>query len=173
MKKIATYVLMLSATFPAGHPKAGQETGFGPKFMAAMKDLPCYNRKIHTVRGNYELWRKRFEKINAGEAVLSVRQWVGKPYGKGSSMKELARLTKDDGIGLQKFCVIDGDGISLPSVRIDDKTIWPSVIYWMAKNDGLSTDDWGQWFGDYKYGKELAIIHFTKFRYGIKMRGLL
>ncbi len=103
MKKLITYVLTLSQTFPANHPRAGEETGFIPKFFGAVNGLPCFHPKKHTIRGNYELWRKRFEKINKGEAVLSIRKWVGKPYGLGSKLVEVKRLGREDGIGLQKM----------------------------------------------------------------------
>lgn len=154
---------MLSERFPAWHSCAGQDTDFGPKFIAARKKLSCYNRKIHTIRGNYELWRKRFEKIKAREAVLSIRQWVGKPYGKGSHQKELARLTKYDGIGLQKLKDKNvGNSISL---RIDDNNVSCMKIFKIAKNDGLPLADWCEWIEKYNTTDDLAIIHFTKFRY--------
>ena len=35
----------------------------------------------------------------------------------------------------------------------------------LAKNDGLSFNDWFYWFEKYDLSKPLAIIHFTKFRY--------
>ena len=95
-----TYVLMLSQFFPAYHPKAGSSTDFKNKLQAALNgwsDLTF--AKLHTIRANYPLWKKRFEQIERGEACLSIRQWSGKPY--ASKQVEIARLTKDDGIGLQ------------------------------------------------------------------------
>ena len=35
----------------------------------------------------------------------------------------------------------------------------------IAYNDGLSFEDWKEWFKKYDISKKLAIIHFTKFRY--------
>lgn len=35
----------------------------------------------------------------------------------------------------------------------------------LAHNDGLSTDDFKEWFRGYDLSQPLAIIHFTKFRY--------
>lgn len=80
-----TFVIMLSQTFLATHPKKGQETGFEKKFR---------NQKIHTIRDKYALWKERFEKIEAGEACLSVRKWEGEPY--KSKQIELACLTCED-----------------------------------------------------------------------------
>ena len=70
--KIKTYVLMVSTKFPAYHFLNGEPTLFIEKIASG--------EKITSIRFNYELWRKRFEKINKGEAVLSVRSWEGKPY---------------------------------------------------------------------------------------------
>lgn len=35
----------------------------------------------------------------------------------------------------------------------------------LANNDGLSKEDWQEWFRGYDLSKPMAIIHFTKFRY--------
>ena len=35
----------------------------------------------------------------------------------------------------------------------------------VLSNDGLSFEDWEDWFRGYDLSKPLAIIHFTKFRY--------
>ena len=40
----------------------------------------CFLVKLHTIRANYPLWEKRIKDIQEGHAVLSVRQWSGKPY---------------------------------------------------------------------------------------------
>ena len=154
-----TYVLMLSKVFPATHPRAGQPTCFFDKFMAGQ----AYSRKgwlvspkLHTIRANYDLWKKRFDEIEAGNACLAIRQWTGRPY--KSKQVELARLTREDGIGLQKL-------------RFDKSRFLPNVNYKpvalarLAYNDGLSLGDWKEWFKGYDLSKPLAIIHFTKFRY--------
>ena len=109
----------------------------------------------HDIRGNYELWAKRFKKINKGEAILSVRIWSGKPY--QSKQQEIFKYDKTHGIGLQKleqpnnfvFAPIDGKKVN-----------WDLV----AKNDGLSFEDFCDWF-KVRSDKPMAIIHFTDFRY--------
>lgn len=148
-KKIVTYYLTLSQVFPHNHIKAGEPTGFRENLRKT---------KIHTIRANYEFWRKRFEKINAGEAVLSIRQWVGKPYGKGSTQRELCRLSREDGIGIERLMF--DKSLLLPHVNYK-----PVGIGNLANNDGLSLDDWKEWFKHYDLGKPMAVIHFTKFRY--------
>lgn len=147
-----TYVLILSQTFPANHPKEGQLTRFADKLQSG--------EKLHTIRANYHLWHKRFENIEKGEACLSVRQWTGKPY--RSKMVEIARLTKDDGIGIQ--CVAFYKQADLFE-RCNIKYAAPPKLNILAKNDGLSFKDWKDWFRNYDLSNPLAIIHFTKFRY--------
>lgn len=101
------------------------------------------------------------EMIAAGDACLSVREWMGAPY--RSKQREIARLTKDDGIGLQQLTDIDTNAYCFyPCVRIENRDIDKVLV---ATNDGLSLDDWRQWFKNYDHLKPLAIIHFTNFRY--------
>lgn len=145
--------------FPVTHIRKGEPTGFKDKFLAAInQDFEWW--KLHTIRANYELWKKHFDEILAGNACLSVRQWTGKPY--RSKQVELARLTREDGIGIQMLrietlygnerCLIGDTGYEVSFENI-------------AKNDGLSYDDWKEWFKGYDLSKPLAIIHFTSFRY--------
>lgn len=171
-----TYYLTLSQTFPATHPRHGQPTQFVYKFKNARYNatnvnshydvgMPNVGIKLHTIRANYPFWAKRFEKINAGEAVLSVRQWSGKPY--RSKMIEIARMTKDDGIGIQKLEFKKERGIMFPRYVTERPIVRNMIVptIRLAENDGLSYDDWLDWFKSYDLSKPLAIIHFTKFRY--------
>lgn len=89
---------------------------------------------------------------------MSVRQWTGNPY--RSKQVEIASLTADDGVGIQKLSF----SREMLSFEIDDKgfAIPESLL---AENDGLSLEDWIDWFKGYDLDKPMAIIHFTKFRY--------
>lgn len=142
-----TYVLTISHKFPKTHPKSGEPT----KFPLQIK----HNDKIHTIRSNYDLWEKRFQKIDKGEAYLSVRIWSGEPY--KSKQLEIFRYDKTDGIGLQKL----DQPSNLVCATIEGKSIEWDVV---AKNDGLSIDDFCDWF-KIRSEKPMAIIHFTDFRY--------
>nr|WP_320989374.1 hypothetical protein [Bacteroides intestinalis] len=143
-----TYVIILSEKFPTTHPRKGQETDFRRLFLNG--------NKIHTIRANFPLWEKRIAQIQKGEAVLSVRQWTGKPY--QSKQVEIARLTAEDGVGIQELKLTD---LSRPTTINGQRIELPLL----AQNDGLSFNDWFNWFIGYDLSKPLAIIHFTKFRY--------
>src|SRR5690554_4930802 len=101
---MTTYVITLSRTFPGTHPRKGEQTLFVAMLIEVLKwnpDNPKLGGKLHTIRGNFPLWEKRFKKIEKGEACLSLRYWSEKPY--RSKQVEFARLTREDGIGLQKI----------------------------------------------------------------------
>lgn len=156
-----TYVITLAKTFPAWHPRKGEPTEFLEKFLNGQTCKE--NAKLHTIRANYPLWEKRIREVQNGNAVLSVRQWSGRPY--ASKQVTVATLTAADGIGIQKLenprgflsdlCKIDGKAYYHADYRKGE----------LVKNDGLSMDDWLCWFMPYDYTKPLAIIHFTSFRY--------
>lgn len=172
-----TYVITLSQVFPAKHPKAGKKTYFKTKlenihvvpFDPSGDNAPSGEPQLkrHTIRANYELWRKRFEQIERGEACLSLRQWTGKPY--CSKQVEIARLTKEDGIGLQKLTIhkqMNPVYAAMDTYIYVDGRLQNSMFeVQLSNNDGLSLRDWEMWFKDYDLSKPLAIIHFTKFRY--------
>lgn len=149
-----TYVITLSRNFLAKHSKAGEPTNFKEKFLKG--------EKVHTIRANYSLWEKRIGEVEDGKAVLSIRQWTGKPY--RSKQVEIARLTAKDGVGIQKLSFDkDKDGVSsFKFFDIDGRCFDRKTL---ANNDGLSLEDWEEWFRGYDLSKPLAIIHFTKFRY--------
>lgn len=160
-----TYYLTLSKSFPKDLPNAGEPTNFENAFFSGQGlQRSCKHNKIHTIRANYEFWRKRFEKIEKGEACLSIRQWVGKPYAKGSIQREICRLTNKQGIGIQKIEIVRATK-DLFMVYIDGKLIESNKINSIANNDGLDFSDWFNWFAGYDLNKPMAIIHFTKFRY--------
>lgn len=157
-----TYYLTLSQVFPAAHSRAGEQTGFREKVLKSVNEpwRSDIAPKVHTIRANYNFWRRRFEKIADGRACLSIREWVGKPYGKGSTQREIVRLTREDGIGLQKL-TIAGCRMTHP-MFVDGHSVSAKQL---AANDGLSEIDWRNWFWNYDLTEPLAVIQFTKFRY--------
>lgn len=117
------YVLTVSRYFPSGHKRAGDRTLFVEKICLTSDGLRAIYKnvspKIHTIRANFGLWKKRFGEIEAGRACLSLRYWEGKPY--RSKQVEFLRLTKDDGIGLQE--------LHFASDNIDDLSESMAIIH--------------------------------------------
>jgi hypothetical protein len=145
IEKKITYVLTVSELFPKGHIREGEETGF-------VKKISAFD-KIHTIRGNCDLWHKRAEKINAGKARLSVRIWSGKPY--RSKQREVFEFDK---VGIEKIQLTELGWL----VNDIDRHLTTGLI---SKNDGLSEEDFKSWFKDKSFIKPMAVIHFTDFRY--------
>lgn len=139
-----TYVLTVSQVFPSQHPRKGQPTHFGNNIL--------YGDKIHTIRKNYQFWKRRIDKINAGEAVLSLRVWSGKPY--CSKQIEVIEFSK---VGIQKLqWTVLGWFVDEYDNDVKSRDL--------AKHDGLEYEDFIKWF--YPFSEEpYAIIHFTDFRY--------
>ena len=183
-----TYVLTVSRYFPKTHKRAGEPTHFVEKLLVGQYDknkdfylqdtnadfdreifFECRNPKIHTIRQNVELWKKRISEIQKGNAILSIRYWSGKPY--NSKQVEICQLDKDSGIGIQT--------VYFDTVRLCERKETPltAVVYEpfkykfnphlsdLAKNDGLSVEDFQDWFKRPSLLGDFAIIHFTSFRY--------
>lgn len=149
-----THVIIISRQFPKTHPWAGQETYFP-------MEIICQN-KIHTLRANYDLWKRRIDEVVSGKAVLSLRYWEGKPY--RSKQITFATRTAADGVGIQ-MGVLTNLAFSVANEQ-GGAIHWKHIpISAVAKNDGLSREDFKAWFKGYKLTEPLAIIHFTKFRY--------
>ena len=179
MKKLIRYRLPVSRRFPKGHPRQGEETRFIQKILAneninadievfKTPEFCDYSRhdfepKLHTIRANYLLWEKRMKKVQAGEAVIELFYWEGKPY--RSKQIVFATLNKDSGCGVQiiEFCK-DKDGVPSIKYPIIGRKAEPEIAD-VAKHDGLSLEDFKAWFKGYDLSKPLAIIQFTKFRY--------
>jgi len=160
MKKLKTYVITVSRYFPQYHPRKGEETGFVEKIQSG--------EKIHTIRGSIELWQKRIEQVQKGEAVLSLRYWSGRPY--NSPQVEFKVLTAADNIEMQQVYI----NLDIPSIPAFYMSEYKSrdidgfpLVGRIPENDGLSIVDFAQWFlkGGYDLSKPMVIIHFTNFRY--------
>ncbi len=152
-----TYVITLSKKFMKGHPRAGQETDFASKFAKGQLGYVSKLNKIHTIRCNYDFWEKRIKEIEKGNAILSIRQWTGKPY--RSKQDVIANLSQKDGVGIQML------DCSSMCFAIDGKLLDDFDAEKLASNDGLSLSDWKHWFDVEKATGKKAIIHFTNFRY--------
>src|SRR5690606_24794514 len=135
MKKLKTYVLTVSQVFPSYHPQKGQQTNFPRSILGLLK--------LHTIRQNYELWKKRIDEVNAGKAILSVRYWDGKPY--KDKQKEFQQFDKDSGIDVQRLdrmCFINNTAF----VDETGSNYTPVMLDTLADNDGLSLQQFKDWF---------------------------
>lgn len=178
-KKIKRYRLGVSRFFPTTHPRKRQRTFFVEKIKLtlnhAFEDADpefdiCSHPKIHTIRGNYNLWKKRIDEVQEGRAVIELFYWAGKPYTKdknGIGQVVFATLDKDSGCGIQKLeiqdSMINGALKSNDVVMLGEKeSVLMSTI---AQNDGLSLQDFKDWFKKYDLTEPMVIIYFTNFRY--------
>jgi hypothetical protein len=121
--------------------------------------------KIHTLRKNFLFWKRRIE--TAGE--ISVRYWEGRPrHSLQKIIKSITQYTPNGRFGVQEVCKIN-DGKSpgslfsfylaensMPITRLD--------LDVLARNDGLTLQEFIDWFRDYPEG-QMALIQFTSFRY--------
>ena len=147
-------ILTFSRVFPASHSKAGQPTGFEEKLRAGSK--------IHTIRADKKgVWKKAEEAISEGRKYLSARVWTGRPY--NSEQREIMTTGR---IGLQSITMTYSVDDPLPEAWVDGKQV---PVELLAKNDGLSGEDFVEWFfGTKLYSGNVfegVIIHLTDFRY--------
>ena len=180
-KKIIRYRLGVSRVFPKTHLKKGEATYFSQKILLALmreenKNLSInattpqgerLSPKFHTIRANYPLWEKRMKKVQEGEAVIELFYWEDKPY--NSKQVVFATLDKDSECGVQEVILNDKNNpfnswailINKNRINFNDEIFLSEL----AKNDGLSLQDFEDWFKGYDLAEPMAIIHFTKFRY--------
>ena len=168
---------MIAESFPKWHSRAGEPTYFVDKIQNA--EVPITNpfwgadllpereviKKLHTFRDDYAKWRKRFDKIERGEACLSVRVWAGVPY--RSDQRVICNLGKDDGIGLQllQFHEPGKTFTWVGEPHVDGKRVGVAQF---ANNDGLTVEDWIRWLLEAPKSdltQDFALIQLTDFRY--------
>jgi len=111
--------------------------------------------KIHTIRQNYEYWKK-FE-----GKELSLFTWEGKPYRKGSKQKVFCVKKL---IYVQLLGYASTGGIQQFYMPEKKPVIYSTIL--LAKNDGFtSNEELFSWFANYDDSDKMAILHFTDFRY--------
>lgn len=150
-------VLMLSRVFPITHSRKGEPTDFAYKLK--------FNEKIHTIRRNFDLWKVNAEKMERSKFYLSVRQWSGKPY--KSRQTEIAQIYNAIGVqSIELYYHADNNTIT---AKIDGRNWLDADCSLIAKNDGLNTKDFKEWFFGVEPKEDKifngVIIHFTNFRY--------
>lgn len=164
--KKKVYVIMVSRTFPAMHPRKGQETNFPAAIIN--------EDKRHTCRSNYVLWYKRSLEVQAGRAVISLRYWSGKPY--ASKQVEFCVLhwihvqkvhvyQIPKTYGIPSICEVFYTTATHTKIFIENSIIPLKRPELFASHDGLSMADFNAWFK--KPVEDAAIIHFTQFTYPV------
>ena len=118
--------------------------------------------KLHTIMPDYELWKNRIEEVSKGEAVIELFCWDGEPD--MSNKVILAILDKDSGCGVQEINLVNLNTLCIV-YNINNAELGALHLSQIAKNEGLSLDDFKSLFKGYGINDPLAIIHFTKFRY--------
>lgn len=191
-KKLIRYAVPCSTRFPSTHYRKGERTWFVEKIKNQLCDyketvVTCYDenyketdiliseRKLHTIRNNKNnVWTKRMKKVLDGKAVIDLFYWKlpGGRWTKGNEQIVFATLDKDSGCGVQElgfyYTEFDGAMIDKPCLILDTEDCQddtPLDITELAKNDGLSIDEFKSWFKGYDLSEPLAIIHFGHFRY--------
>lgn len=129
-----------------------------------VKKLKTYVITVSVRRQNYEFWKKRIDEVNKGNAILSVRQWSGKPY--NSKQIEIKQFKQGE-LDYQRVLITGSDSKSGLYIGIntggDFKHLSDKSINKLANNDGLTLQQFQSWF---KYGAEDGIIiHWTKLKY--------
>ena len=136
------YILLVSRTFLRGHQREGQQTNFA--------ELIKQGVKLHTIRMNYEHWTKVKEKVDKGEALLSIRYWTGSPY--RSTQEEIMVLEKFD---IQRIHIAPDH-----SIVVDGRALDRYEGQKLMTNDGLLPEDFRGWF-PMGTTHEGVIIHFS------------
>lgn len=163
-----TYPITLAKKFQRPHARTGDPThfkervlnGFGHRYRN--EHGLYYLAKHHTGRDNYDLWKHRCDEVNAGRAVLSLRQWKGVPYKEGQTPIGL-ELTK---VGIQKMEIKivhsmteEHGAIKYGQVWIDGRELSPGECLAISVSDGFDHPvDFMDWFGWKNW--EGALIHF-------------
>lgn len=144
---------MVSRTFPAYHPKAGQQTDFVEKIWAALADevsgfkIPdhCkdwdwykyYNAspKLHTMRAGNR-WK-------VGD-MASLRYWSERP--RHSNQVEFAQVEVKKVWPIEFRPVKTGYSTASINCYINSEKVEADVLQKLAESDGLTLDDLIDWF---------------------------
>lgn len=165
---------MVAKTFPCTHKRKGEPTNFENSIYKGILSKGILSEvyyeseysKIHTIRSNYENWKRKIDEVNEGKAELVLKQWEGRPY--HSKQIELITFDHTSGIGVEKLVFSEKIMTPFIPIRKKDGSIYTpniSTLDVLSKNDGLSINDFQEWFKPYDLTEPMAIIHFTNFRY--------
>lgn len=150
--------IVVAKAYPTVHKRHGEPTRFASKLVNG--------EKLHTIRGNYDLWKVNADKMQTGNYVLSVRQWSGVP--RRSKQREV--YNTDECIGVERITMKYGVDTDALTVTVENRLLSQDEVEQLAKNDGTTVDDFKDWFFAKQRHKQDAtftgvIVHFTPLRY--------
>lgn len=156
-------LMTLSKSFPLTHSRKREATDFSTKLRRTL-DGKQGDRKIHTIRSNYTQWKHNLDKVIDKQYFISVREWSGRPY--HTKQIELYRIYAK--VSYQSIRLVYRAADKSVSCTIDGRVFTDLDL--LAKNDGLSRQDFLEWYfpilsEDRDRSFEGIIIHFTDFRY--------
>jgi hypothetical protein len=132
---------------------------FNPRFVNGAGD-DLIAGKIHTIRQSFDFW-KRFEGQDA-----ALYTWEGKPYRSKQRVFCVKRIVSVEEICLWHNKTVDGH--KMPPdffIKTGGRRAFHLSVTLLALHDGFDDDDeFRDWFYDYPDG-EMAVLHFTEFRY--------
>lgn len=155
-------ILTFSRYFPKGHPKAGEQTHFVEKiwncfrnenwslpdsfskwaknfpfktdeYLKAIKAIPEVGCKFHTIRTG--------SRFKSGD-MASLRVWSDKPYRSKQIEFAQVEIKRTWNITINEFWFIN------------DRILEHDQVVELAKNDGLTYDDFIAWFACHPKKKE-------------------
>lgn len=156
-------VVILSKDIFAEGKKASTPSDFARKVKTGAKR--------HTVRANFDYWKKKIAALQEKGGTLSLRQWTGKPYrSPQETIIEIpASLVEVQQLNMVRVTYVEGDNTYYDYLAKIDGERYP--ISKIAENDGLTEEQFISWFApffdevrDYT-PLAFAVIHFTTFRY--------
>lgn len=165
-------VVTLTKKFFDAHPTlAGKPTGFA--------DMVRNGTKIHTCRQNYEYWKTKVDALKAANGTLCIREWSGRPY---RSKQDTIIEIPADTVAVAHLVLtrhvhrVEPYRHSIVSHNAEVDGV-PVDVETLARNDGFtSAKDYVGFFTPL-FDKaadgriEMAIIHFTPYRYGSNENG--
>lgn len=133
--------LMFSRYFPKTHPRAGEPTHFVEKIWSIPQIQPMNENLI--CPHNAEYYFPKFHTIRAGERwkagdYFTPRIWSKTPY-RSPTIQFAEHIRVEKTWSIEKY---------KSSFLFKDELIPWKILQYMAKNDGLSFEDFLSWFED-------------------------
>ena len=119
---------------------------------------------MHTIRSNFDCWSHCLDKVANGQFEVSLREWLGRPY----NSKQLYIGVNVDVNHYQRISLRWHAESQNVTAMIDGKWLMYDITP-LAKNDGMSVEDFVEWFFPGKPTEDKTftgiIIHFSDYVY--------